>query len=108
MVYVNGGRIKTTTALPTANAPNAIPFKDGAICVGPGVAPRSWLAGIGYGTNGRICIDTTGLAITAYLGGLGFTSTGALACDTTGAVVGSVRGIPMTAQGRICIETPTP
>jgi len=107
MGFSGSGRIGTTTAAPTGNAPNAIPYNAGNICVAPGGGtPRSWVAGLPYAVNGRMVIDTTGAAITGYIGGLALTAAGALAADTTGAIDHYVRGIPITAQGRLAIGVP--
>src|SRR5262245_5412520 len=107
MVYVGGGRVKTTTAVPTVRAANAIPFKDGSICIAPGIAPRAWVSGIPYGQNGRICVDLTGMPVKLFVAGIGFADAGHIACDQTGAIHHYVRGIPITAEGRIAIQAPT-
>lgn len=106
-IYVGGGRIQTTSALPGLYAPNAVPFAGGFVCVAPGVTPRSYASGLPYGPNGRLCIDTTGAAIHNFVAGLGVTSTGAIACDTAAAIAGYVHGLPVTSQGRLAITTPT-
>jgi len=104
--FSGSGRVGTTTAVPATSAPNAIPYAGANICVAPAVAPRSWVSGLPYGSNGRLCIDITGAAITGYQAGLALTAAGALAADTAGAIDHYVRGIPITAQGRIAIGTP--
>jgi len=106
-IPVGSGRIQCTTAVPSGYAPNAIPFAGGLFCVAPGIAPRSFMSGVGYGPNGRICIDTTGLAIGVFLAGLAITTTGLLACDTAAPIASYVHGLPVTAQGRLAISPPT-
>src|SRR5262249_48744985 len=87
------GRVWDTTAWPTTSAPNAIPYAGVNICVAPAVTPRSWVSGLPYGQNGRLCIDITGAAITSFHCGLALTAAGALAADTAGAIHHYVRGI---------------
>jgi hypothetical protein len=105
--FVGLGRIKTTTGLPTHRAPNAVPVNDGNICLAVGMSIVSWVSGIPYGTNGRIVAQTSlSVPVAYYHAGLGFTAAGRLACDSTGAIASYVRGIPMTAEGRVAIVEP--
>ena len=105
-IPIGTGRIQCTTAVPNGFAPNAVPFTGGLFCVAPGIAPRNYMSGVGYGPNGRICIDITGLAIATFVAGLALTAAGALACDTAAPVAGYVHGLPVTAQGRLAISPP--
>jgi len=105
-IYVGGGRIQCSTALPGGYAPNAIPFTGGNVCVAVGVAPRSFNAGLAYGPSGRLCIDTTGAPVGGFVAGLAVTASGALACDAAAPIAGYVRGLPVTAEGRLAIGTP--
>lgn len=110
-VYVGAGRVRTTLAVPTHRAPNAVPFgADGAISVNTDPAARvaARVSGIPYGPSGRIVVDMSGGAVVSSSGGLSFTASGKLACDAAGEVDHYVRGIPVTAEGRVCIDTPTP
>lgn len=101
------GRVKTTSAMPTVSAPNAVPYKEGAICIGVGMTPIAWVSGIPYGTSGRIVAQTNNnVPVAYYHAGLGFTASGRLACDETGEVTHYVRGIPITAEGRVAIHPP--
>ena len=105
-IPIGSGRIQCTTAVPSGYAPNAVPFAGALVCVAPGIAPRSFMSGVGYGPNGRICIDLTGAAIAVFLAGFAITSGGLLACDTAAPITNYVHGLPVTAQGRLAISPP--
>src|SRR5262245_2778331 len=93
--------------MPTVSAPNAVPYRDGAICIGVGMTPIAWFSGIPYGISGRIVAQTNNnVPVVSYHAGLGFTQAGRLACDETGQITHYVRGIPMTAEGRVAIDAP--
>jgi hypothetical protein len=99
------GRVLTTAQFPSIITPSAIPFKDGRICVNQVGPITNWVSGLPFGANGRLIITTQlNIPVANYLAGLGFTASGRLACDTTGEIHHYVRGIPVTEQGRVCID----
>lgn len=109
LIYVGPGRVKTTGAAPTHSAPNAVPFTVDGICVQTMGGIANHVSGLPYGANGRIAIVTNAtLPIRNYVGGLAIAANGRLACAIGGVIHHYVRGIPVTADGKVCIDAPMP
>lgn len=107
LLYLGDGRVKCTSVVPSYRAANAIPFKDGSICIQTMGSIASYVSGLPYGPQGRIAVTTNvNQPIKDYIAGLGFVASGRLACSLDGAIHHYIRGIPVTADGRVAINLP--
>lgn len=108
-IYVGGGRIKTSTALPHHYGPGGVPFDiNDNVCVGKTMGIATHANGLPRGPSGRIAIaPNDGVPITHYVAGIALTASGRVACTEAGTIHHYVRGLPVDANGRVVITVPT-
>lgn len=107
-VYIGGGRVKTSTALPHHYAPGGVPFSaDGSVCVGKMMQVHSHNNGLPRGPSGRMAIaPNDNVPITHYVAGIAITGSGRLACTESGTIHHYIRGLPVDINGRVVISVP--
>lgn len=108
LIYIGGGRVATTSNLPTARAPNAVPFDAGRLCIEIGGAVTSHVSGLPHGKNGHLvtAMNNT-MQIAGYVAGIAITVNGRIGTDDASPIHHYVRGLPVTVDGRVAISAPT-
>lgn len=82
----------------------AVTGGNGAIGLQDGGTPNAWMRGLAFDANGDLCcqIDTAG---DFHMGGFLFNAaTGTICYNLAAAIDHYIAGIPVTANGAICIE----